>query len=136
MKNRKSFAASTGFVAILLLIEGVWMAWTIDSVHHLEVIPGTPFATPEDVALAKRYLPAMYVVAIEGILFGIVAAVGAVGLLAGRLWALRMLLVGSVLLVLSAVVAIVMAPQQWDMQAIFISFCVLLWWASMKGRPE
>jgi len=78
----------------------------------------------------------MYVVAIEGLLFGAIAVVGAIGLLTERLWARRMLLVASVLLTLTAAVAIGMAPHKWDMQGIFILFCVLLWWESKKWRGE
>jgi hypothetical protein len=136
MKNQRWLAAFAGVVAIFLLIEGGWTAWIIDAVHHLEVIPGTPFATAEDVALAKSYLPVMYVVAIEGLLFGAIAAVGSIGLLTGKLWARRVLLVASVLLALTAGVAIAMAPQQWDTQGLFILFCGLLWWESRKWRHE
>lgn len=136
MKDQRWLAASTGVVAIFLLIEGGWTAWTIDAVHHLEVIPGTPFSTAEEVAWAKSHLRAMYVVAIEGFLFGVIAVVGAVGLLTGKLWARRMLLVASVLLTLTAAVVIAMAPQKWDMQGLFVLFCVLLWWESMKWRRE
>jgi hypothetical protein len=136
MKNHRWLAAFTAVVAIFLLIEGGWTAWTIDAVHRLEVIPGTPFATADDVAWAKSYLPAMYVVATEGLLFGAIALVGAVGLLTEKLWARRMLLVASILLALTAAIAIGMAPKQWDTQGIFILFCVLLWWESRKWRRE
>lgn len=136
MKNHRWLAGFTAVVAIFLLIEGGWTVWTIDAVHQLEVTPGTPFATAEDVAWARSHLPAMYVVAIEGLLFGAIAVVGAFGLLTQRIWAGRLLLVASVLLTLTAAVAIAMAPQKWDTQGIFILFCVLLWWESKKWRRE
>jgi hypothetical protein len=133
MRNRW-LAAFTTIVAIFLLIEGGWTAWTIDAVNKLEAVPGTAFATAEAVAWAKSYLPAMYVVAIQGLLFGAIAVIGAIGLLAGRVWAHRMLLVASVLLALTAAVVVGMPPHKWDTQVIFVSFCVLLWWQSWKWR--
>jgi hypothetical protein len=59
MKNHQGLATFTAVVAIFLLIEGGWAVWTIDAVRQLEVVPGTPFATADDVAWAKSYLPAM-----------------------------------------------------------------------------
>lgn len=133
MKNR-GLAAFTTIVAIFLLIEGGWATWTIDAVEKLEPGPGTAFATVEAVAWAKGHLPAMYVMAIQGLLFGVIAVIGAIGLLAGRVWARRMLLVASVLLVLTASVVVGMAPRKWDTQVIFVLFCALLWWQAWKWR--
>lgn len=133
MKNR-GLAAFTIIVAIFLLIEGGWTIWTIGAVEKLEPVPGTAFATAEAVTWAKDHLPAMYVTAIQGLLFGVIALMGAFGLLAGRLWPYRMLLVASVLLVLTAAVVIGMEPRKWDTQVIFVLFCALFWWQSWKWR--
>lgn len=102
--------------------------WTVAAVHQLEVVPGTPFATVEDLAWAKSHLPALLLFATEGILFGAIAVVAAFGLIRAQLWARTLLLATSVLLAVTAVVAIAVAPRQWDTQAVFILFCALLWW--------
>jgi predicted MFS family arabinose efflux permease len=78
----------------------------------------------------------MYVVAAEGLLFGVIAIVGAIAVLAEKRWARRLLLVASILLTLTAVVVIVMAPQKWDTQGIFIAWCLLLWWTSWKWKRQ
>jgi uncharacterized membrane protein len=136
MKNHQGLATFTAVVAIFLLIEGGWAVWTIDAVRQLEVVPGTPFATADDVAWAKSYLPAMYVVATEGLLFGAIAIIGTVGLLMKKPWAHRMLLLASILLALTAAIAIGMAPRKWETQGVFIVFCALLWWQSRKCRRD
>lgn len=136
-RHELGLAAGTTMVAIFLLIEGAWTAWVIDGLRQIdaEIVPGARLATAEDLAWVKTYLPAMYLVAAEGLLFGTIAVVGAVGLLLRKPWAHRMLVVASVLLTLTAIVAIVMAPHRWDMQVIFILFCVILWWESKKRWP-
>ena len=132
MKNQRWLAAFSGIVAIFLLIEGGWTLWIIDALHRLEPIAGTPFASAEEVASAKSYLPAMYLVAIEGLLFGAIALVGAVALLTGKPWARRMLFVASFFLALTVAVAVGMAPHTWHTQGVFLAFCVLLWLESRK----
>lgn len=136
MKNQRWIAAFTTVLAIFLLIEGSWAVWTIDAVQRLEVVLGMPYGSADDVAWARSHLPALYFVAIEGLLFGAVAIVGAVGLFTHKIWAGRLLLVASVLLTLTAAVAIAMMPKRWDIQGIFILFCVILWWESKKWRHE
>ena len=125
MKNQRWLAGLTAVIAIILLGVGGCTAWI--AVHDLEV-----FSRAWD----SWDLSALYVVVTEGLLFGVMAAICAVGLFMGRPWARRMLLVVSVLLALTAIVAIGMAPQQWDTQGIFILYCVLLWWGSRKSRTD
>jgi len=136
MKNQRWLAIFTAIVGVLLLGEGWFSVEGIRGLRELEVTPGTPFATAEDVAWAKSYLPAMYVVASEGLMLGVVAAIGAAGLFAGRRWARKLVLLASVVLVLLAVVAVVLAPRQWDTQAVFVGLCAILWWEARKWRKE
>jgi hypothetical protein len=134
MINRRWLAAFTMVLAIFLLIEGGWTAQAIDAVRQLEPTPNTMFATAQDVAWAKSHLPGLYVVAAEGFLFGVIAIVGAIAVLAKKRWAHPLLLVASILLTLTASVAIVTAPQKWDTQSIFIAWCLLFWWTSWKSQ--
>jgi disulfide bond formation protein DsbB len=76
----------------------------------------------------------MYVVAAEGFFFGVIAIVGAIAVLAKKRWAHPLLLVASILLVLTAAVAIVAAPHKWDTQSIFIAWCLLFWWTLWKSQ--
>jgi len=134
-RQELGLAAFTTVVALFLLIEGGWTALTIDAVRQLTVTPAVPLSA-EDVALMKNYLPAMYLVAVEGFLFGSIAVAGVVGLLLGKAWVRQMLVVASVLLALTAIVAIGMVPPtQWDTQVVLISFCGLWWWQSKKWQP-
>ena len=132
MNSRHWLAVATGIVAIFLLLSGGIAAWTIGAVHQLEVIPGLPFTTAEDVAWAKSYLPVLYFLAAEGLLFGAAAVVAAWGVIGAKPWVRATLFVTSVLLAFTAVVAIFVAPRQWDTQAVFIGFCVLLWWEARR----
>lgn len=134
MNNRHWLALSAGMVAILLLVYGGIAAWTIAAVQQVEAVPGTPFATAEDVAWAKSYLPELYFLATEGLLFGVIGVVAALGLVWEAPWARSTLLFASVLLALIAVVAVFVAPRQWDMQMMFVLFCVLLWWWRKKEK--
>jgi hypothetical protein len=136
MKNRRWLASFTAIVGVLLLGEGIFAVSAIDATRRIEAVPNSPFSTAEDVAWAKSFLPAMYVVAVEGLVFGAVAVVSAVALLTHRVWAPRTVLMASVLLAVVALVSIVMAPHQWDTQAVFILLCALLWWEARKWRQE
>ena len=134
MTNRRWLAVFTGILAVSLLIEGVWTTWAIEAVRPLEPAPNTAFANAQDVAWAQSYLPAMYVVAAEGFLFGAIAIVGTVAVLANKRWANSLLYVSSVLLMITAMVAIFMAPHKWDTQSIFIAWCLLIWWTAWKWQ--
>jgi uncharacterized membrane protein len=86
--------------------------------------------------LGEERLPAMYVVSLQGLLFGSIGLVSAIGLLGNRSWARRMLLVASVALALSALVAIGIAPQRWDTQGVLVLFCACLWWEARKWHQQ
>ena len=134
MKNVRWLAAFTAIVAVFLFINGGFAIMTIDAIRTLEPDASTPFATPQDIAWAKSLLPSLYLFAVEGIVFGSTALITAAGLLKHQSWAHRALLFSSVALAIVAVVGIVMAPQTWDIQGVFILFCVLLWWEAKKWR--
>ena len=133
MNSQRWLAGFAGVVALFLLIEGAWTAWIAEGVRHVEA-GSYPFATADDVAWARSHLLGMYLVVAEGLLFGTIAAICAVALFVGRPWARRLLLMASVLLALTAMVVIAVAPQQWDTQGVFIVFCVLLWLEARKWR--
>jgi hypothetical protein len=136
MRNRRWLAAFIAMVAILLLGEGIFTVLVIDATRSIEAVPNSSLSSAEDIARAKSFLPAMYVVALEGLVFGVVGAIGAIALFTRRPWAPRTVLVASVLLSLVALVSIIMAPHQWDTQGVFILMCVLLWWEARKWRQE
>jgi hypothetical protein len=136
MKNRRWLAAFTAMVAILLLGQGIFTVSAIDATRNIEVVPNSPFSSADDVASAKSFLPAMYVVAVEGLVFGVVAIICAIALFTQRAWAPRTVLVASVLLAVVALVSIIMAPHQWDTQGVFMLLCALLWWEARKWRQE
>jgi hypothetical protein len=106
MKNRRWLVAFIAMVAVLLLGEGIFNVLVIDATRDIEIVPNSPFSSAEDVAWAKSFLPAMYVIATEGLLFGVVGAISAVALFMRRPWAPRMVLVASVLLAVFALVSI------------------------------
>lgn len=136
MKNRRWLAAFTAMVAILLLGQGIFAVSAIEATRNIEVIPNSPFSSADEVAWAKSLLPAMYVVAVEGFVFGVVAVIGAIALFTQQAWASRTVLVASVLLAIVALASIIMAPHQWDTQGVFILLCALLWWEARKWRQE
>jgi uncharacterized membrane protein len=118
--------------AIVLLAESGWTLWLANGLSNVEAVPGTPFPTAEDAAWAKAAIPKLRFVALEGFVFGVLAIVCSAGLLLGKAWAPKFLFITSIALTLTAVVAIYIAPHQWDTQAIFILWCVFLGWAARK----
>jgi len=124
----------TAAIAIFLFAEGGSAAYVATVIPTLEVTPDTAFATAEDIAKARDLLPAVYLVAVEGFLFGVISVACAIGLVMRKPWAHRALLVTSIFLAITAAIAIGMAPQRWDKQAVFVLSSALLWWDARKRR--
>jgi hypothetical protein len=78
----------------------------------------------------------MYVVAIQGIVFGVVALGTAVALAAGKPWARHLLFVISGGVVITAIAAIIMPGADTIAQALFILCCACLSWGAWKWRNE
>ncbi|HXZ55645.1 MAG TPA: hypothetical protein VEF92_00280 [Burkholderiales bacterium] len=137
MNKARWLASFIGMTAVLLLAEGAFAAYSIAVVSGIEVDPRGPFPTAQDVTWAKSFLPAMYVEAAEGFVFGIIAIVGALALATGRRWASRVLLWTSAGLTIVAAIAIGMTPSHWNIQAVFVALCGLLWLALRRpGNGE
>jgi hypothetical protein len=136
MKGQRWLATFTAIVGIFLLLEGGFTAWVIDAVHALQPEPNMPYSSAEEVAWAKSHFPVMYIVAIEGIGFGLAAFATAVAVLLKKPWARRVLLIGSLGLATTAGVAIVMAAPDCVPQALFILFCVSLWIEARKWKND
>jgi hypothetical protein len=125
-------AAGTAIAGIFLLIEGAMAIWALQATSLLAANPGEAAAVTIDGVGTKRLQLLLYWVAAEGLVFGPVALISALGLHRGRAWAHRVLLPASVFLALVAGGAIAIAPQTWDIQGVFILVCALYWWESEK----
>jgi hypothetical protein len=136
MKNQRWLAILVAIVGVLLLREG-WAA--VNGIYALRTLldmPGSPFKTADDIARAEGYFPGMYLVAVEGLVIGAIAAAIAVGLLMQRLWAQKALVPVSVVLGVYAVAAVVLGPAEWHMQALFAALCAILWWKVWRWRKN
>jgi hypothetical protein len=135
MKSTRWLALAVAVVGIFLLAEGAMAVWSLDATDSIAASPIGPYSTPEDIAWARSLRPLLFLVSGEGLVFGFIAILCAVGLVLRRNWPPRVLLPSSVILALCAAAAIAIAPHTWDMQGLFILFCALYWW-ELRNAPH
>ena len=132
MKGERWLAAFIAMTGLLLVGNGCFTVGVIDFTRTMQVGPNGSWPTAEFVAIAQSTLPSQYLIAAEGILFGAIAMVSAVGFLTRQPWAWRIVLPASALLAIVAAIAIAMTPREWDTQGVFIVMCSLLWWQARR----
>jgi hypothetical protein len=132
--NQRWLATFTAVVAVFLAIVGGMGAWGFNAANDVTPDPLSPFGTSEYVAWAKSAMPVFGLMAVEGLGLSALAFASAVGLLLRRKWAHRALVAGSFVLSALSVSIIAIAPGTWDVQIIFLLFCVLLWWQLWQWR--
>ena len=120
---------------LLLLGEGAFYFEVADGLRTVEPAANGAWPDAEFVAAARDAMPAAYLVSGEGLVFGLVALVGAIGIFTRKRWGSRLVLVASVPLALVAIAASFLMPREWDMQAVFLGLCVVLWWGTRKRGP-
>ena len=123
-------------IGLLLLGNGCFTVLVIDATRSMSVGPNGTWPTAEFVSIARTTLPSQYFIASQGLGFGVFAIISAVGLFKGRPWASRIALPASGLLVLTAVVAMFITPWDWDVQAVYVLMCLLMWWEAWKWRRK
>jgi hypothetical protein len=134
--NRRWLAIFVALVGLLLLANGAMVAYAIPPRSALVVDQFNPYGTEEHIARLKSILPYMYLVAAQGIGLGISALLLAAAFVVGWEKALTTLLLGSGLLAVSAITAIIMVPGSWDIQLIWVLLCGALWWETMRARSR
>jgi hypothetical protein len=136
--NQRWLAMFSGIVGLFLLGHGYMVASVIPPASHLVFDPINPFGTEENIAQIKGMLPYMYLAAVQGIVLGAFGLAVAAAFVAGWKRALPALLLGSALLAVSAIAAMIVAPGSWDIQLLWVLFSGALWWkyGRAKSRNE
>ena len=127
-------AAFSAIFAALLILESYTALRVIDATNYLLANAGGPYADNETLEMARSIRPALFVVAMQGVLFGILTLVMTVAILRRKAWAHYVLLLWSVGLVATASAVIVMAPHQWVRQGCFIALCATFWCWRLLAR--
>lgn len=133
MKNRKWLAICAAAFAALLLAEGIFAYSALEPFRAMSADPD-PNVSAEHIKELRDFMPVLYLVLFEGLFFGVVAAILALGFGAGWKWAPRVSVVASIPLALIALVASVLAPGLAAVQLTFVVLCGVLWWEALKWR--
>ena len=127
MKREWFLAGAMATLAAFLAFEGSMAVWGLHAIDWFIANPGRPLVGPDDIDRAEDLRPFLVLVAIECILFGLLAVVLVVAVLREKSWARRAILVASVCLATMAAAILVLAPHYWETQSVFIIFCVAYW---------